>query len=96
MYNFKDLKDIFSKESIDLSVNKNNGLATFEIPVGTEIELTSGILSLLGIVSKHGRLIAGRHMGTKMVDIAKPKELRVYLDQINTTSNYVNGVPSSL
>ena len=35
-------------------------------------------------------------MGTKMVDFAKPKELRVYLDQINTTSNYVNGVPSSL
>ena len=31
-----------------------------------------------------------------MVDFAKPKELRVYLDQINTTSNYVNGVPSSL
>ena len=78
MYNFKDLKDIFSKESIDLSVNKNNGLATLEIPVRTEIELTSGILSLLGIVSKHGRLTAGQHVGTKMVDFAKPKELCVY------------------
>ena len=64
--------------------------------MGTEIELTSGILSLLGIVSKHGRLTAGQHVGTKMFDFAKPKELRVYLDQINTTSNYVNGVPSSL
>ena len=31
-----------------------------------------------------------------MVDFAKPKELRIYLDQINTTSNYVYGVPSSL
>ena len=65
LYNFKDLKNIFSKESIDLSVNKNNELATLEIPVGTEIELTSGILSLLRIVSKHGRLTAGQHVGTK-------------------------------
>ena len=64
--------------------------------MSTEIELTCGILSLLGIVSKHGRLTAGQHVGTKMVDFAKPKELRVYLDQINTTSNYLNGVPSSL
>ena len=61
-----------------------------------EIELSSGILPLLGIVSKHGRLTAGRHIGTKMVDFAKPKELRVNLHQINTANNFVNGVPSSL
>ena len=81
---------------MDLSVNKNNVIASLEIPVGTEIELTSGTLSLLGIVSKHCRLPAGQHVGTKSVDFAKPKELRVDLDQINTASNYVNGVPSSL
>ena len=63
LYNFKDLKEIFSKESIDLSVNKNNVIASLEIPVGTEIELTSGTLSLLGIVSKHCRLPAGQHVG---------------------------------
>ena len=96
LYNFKDLKDIFSKENIDLSVNKNNGIATLEIPVGTEIEISKGTLALLGIASKRGRFTAGRYIGTKMVDFAKPKELHVYLDQINTTDNFENGVPSSL
>ena len=95
-YNFKDFKDIFSKENIDLSVNKNNGIAKLEIPVGTEIEISKGILALLGIVSKHGRFTADQYMGTKMVDFAKPKELHVYLDQISSTDNFVNGVPSSL
>ena len=64
--------------------------------MGTEIELTSGILSLLRIVSKHCRLTVGPHVGTKKVNFAKPKELRVFLDLINITSNYVNGVLSSL
>ena len=96
LYNFKDFKDIFSKENIDLSVNKNNGIATLEVPVGTEIEISKEILALLGITSKHGRFTAGKYTGTKMVDFAKPKELHVYLDQINSTDNFVNGVPSSL
>ena len=59
-----------------------------------EIELSSGILSLLGL--KHGRLTAGRHTGQKMVDIAKTKELRIFLDQINTTTNFLDGEPSVL
>lgn len=96
LYNFSDLKDIFSNEGTELSVNKTNGLITLEIPPSTEIQLSSGILSLLGIVSKHGRLAAGRHTGDKIVDFAQPKELRIYLDQINTATNYVNGAPSTL
>ena len=96
LYNFNGLRQIFEDESISLSVNNTNGVITIKIPQNMEIELSSGILLLLGIVSKHGRLTAGRHVGTKMVDFAKPKELRVYQDQINTANNYVNGIPSSL
>ena len=63
---------------LSLSVNYTNGFVTLETPPNKEIELSSGISSLLGL--KHGRL--------KMIDIAKTKELRVFLDQINTTNNY--------
>ena len=67
-----------------------------QITQNIEIELSSGILSLLGIVSKPGKLIAGWHIGDKIIDFAKPKDLRIYLDQINTATNYVDGAPSTL
>ena len=70
-----------------MSVNKANGLITLEIPPSTEIQLSIGILFLLGIVSKHGRLAAGRHTGDEIVDCAQPEELRIYLDQTNGLSS---------
>ena len=70
-----------------------NGFIILEIPPNMEIELSSGILSLLGL--KHGRLTVGRHTGHKMVDIAKTKELRIFLDQINTTTNFCDGKPNT-
>ena len=63
------LNQIFSDESVILSVNYTNGFVTLEIPQIMEIELSSGILSLLGL--KHRRLAAERHIGHKMGDIAK-------------------------
>ena len=94
LYNLNDLRQIFSDESVIMSVNYTNGFVTLEIPPNKEIELSSGILSLLGL--KHGRLTAGRHTGHKMIDIAKTKELRDFLDQINTTNNFLDGEPSTL
>ena len=79
-----------------MSVNKSNGFIKLDIPSGTEIQLSSGILSLLSIVSKHGRLTAGQHMGDKIVNFAGLKELRIYQDRINTATHFVNGVPSTL
>ena len=94
LYNFNDLRQIFSDESVILSVNYTNGFVTLEIPSNKEIELSSGILSLLGL--KHGRLTAGKYIGHKMIDITKTKELRIFLDQINTTTNFLDGEPSTL
>ena len=94
LYNFNDLRQIFSDESVILSVNYTNGFVTLETPQNKEIELSTGILSLLGL--KHGRLTAGKYTGHKMIDIAKTKELRVFLDQINTTNNFLGGEPSTL
>ena len=94
LYNFNDLRQIFSDKSVILSVNYTNGFVTLEIPPNKEIELSSGILSLFGL--KHGRLTAGRHTGHKMIDIVKTKEFRVLLDQINTTNNILDGEPSTL
>ena len=94
LYNFNDLRQIFSDESVTLSVNYTNGFVTLEIPPNKEIELSSGISSLLGF--KRRRYTAGKHTGHKMIDIAKIKELRIFLDQINTTTNFLDGEPSTL
>ena len=94
LYNFNGLRQIFSDEDITLSANYTNGSVTIEIPPNKEIELSSGISSLLGL--KHRRLTAGKHTGHKMIAIAKTKELRVFLDQINTTNNFLDGKPSTL
>ena len=83
---YNDLRQI-------LSVNYTNGFITLETLPNKEIELSSGISSLL--VLKHGRLTAGKHTGHKMIHIAKTKELRVFLDQINT-NNFLDGEPSTL
>ena len=94
LYNFNDLRQIFSDEDITLSANHTNGFVTLEIPPNKEIELSSGISSLLGL--KHRQLTPGKHTGHKMIDIAKTKELRVFLDQINATNNFLDGEPSTL
>ena len=77
-------------------MNNTNLFITIEIPQNMEIEVSNEILSLLGIVSKHGRLTAGRYIGDKIINFAKLKDLRIYVDQINTATNYVDGTPSTL
>lgn len=75
-------------------MNNRNEFVAIEILQNMEIELSNGILSLLGL--KHGKLKAGSHTGEKKINFAKPKELRIYLDQINTTANYVDETPGTL
>ena len=75
-------------------MNYTNGFVTLEIPPNKEIELPSGISSLLGF--KRRQYTAGKHTGHKMIDIAKIKELRIFLDQINKTTNFLDGEPSTL
>ena len=55
-----------------------------EIPIDTEFQLSSEILSLL-CIPKH---LTGKQYGR--IDLARLKELRIYLKQINTTTNYVD------
>ena len=93
LYNFNDLRQIFPDEFV-LSVNYTNGFVTLEIPPNKEIEMSNGISSLFGL--KHRQLTPGKHTGHKMIDIANTKELRVFLDQINTTNNFLDGEPSTL
>ena len=93
-YNFNDLRQIFSDESVILSVNYTNRFVTLETPPKKEIELSSEISSLIGL--KHRQLTAGIHAGHKMIDIAKTKELRVFVDQTNITNNFLDGEPSTL
>ena len=94
LYNSNDLRQTFSDESVILSVNHTNGFVTLETPPNKEIELSSGISSLLGL--KQGRLTVGKYTGHKMIAIAKTKELRVFHDQINTTNYFLDCELSTL
>ena len=80
-----------SNQGIDLSVNKTNGSVTLEIPTDTELQLSAGILSLLGISKQR---LTGKHHGK--IYLAKPKGLYIYLNKINTTTNFVDGALSTL
>ena len=62
-----------------------------EIPTNTELRLSAGILSLLGISKQR---LTGKHYGK--IDLIKPKWLYIYLNKISTATNYVDGAPSTL
>ena len=75
-----------------------NGLITLNVDRGWAIRLTDGILTLLGLDDGLGGewLTAGNYTGDRPVNFAPTKMLHLYLEQINTTSNIVDGAPSSL
>ena len=71
------------------------GLAEFNIPeaLGT-ITIHGQLLKILGIIGT--RLIRGKYVGDRPVQLIVHKWLYIYLDQLSTTSNIVDGAPSTL
>ena len=51
LYGFADLKDVLESahSSMRLMVNRVNGLVTLAVDVGWEVQLTDGLLGLLGL-----------------------------------------------
>ena len=68
------------------------------IPENEEILFTDQLLVLLGLDDGlNGQwLAAGEYIGDRPVNFQNVRNLYVHLDQINSSSNFVNGAPSNL
>ena len=98
-YGFSMLQSLI--ESADpttsLVVNPVNGIANLVVAAGHEILLTDGLLDLLGFDGLSGLwLAAGSYEGDRIINFAGAGALNVYLDQMNSTYNVVNGASSNL
>ena len=102
LYSFTQLKDIIEGVHpvlpATLVVSKVNGLITLTVANGKEVLLSDGPLHLLGLDNGLGGvwLDTGIYTGDRPVDFATQKMLRVHLEEINTTENMADGVPTTL
>lgn len=98
LYSFYDLKHILTGAGLKLSieVNRVNGIVTVNVPLGYMVKMSKGLRSALGLGTSSEDWIAGTFMGDKPTNFAPFKYLYVHLNQINTQTNFVDGVPSTL
>ena len=102
LYSFAQLKDHIetscSNSDFALEVNKVNGFITLDVGAGCEVLLTDGISNLLGLKDGLGfsKLSEGVYTGDRSVNFSHTKSLHIYLDQLNTSGNIVDGAPSML
>ena len=97
LYNYQLLKETLEGALPDFSldIRKVDGVVTFTIPEGVKVLFSEGCSKLLGIKDE-GWLEAGLYQGDEPVDFTGVKTLRVYLDQLSTTENVLDGAPSQL
>ena len=96
LYTFEEISRFFMESVPGITLRlKAPGLVEFNIPktIGT-IALDRQFRRLLGIGEK--RTIAGKYVGDVPVKLIVHKWLYIYLDQLSTTSNIVDGAPSTL
>ena len=101
LYGITDLQELlhdFTNKTIVLDANRANGLVYLTVPEGVEILFTDQLLSRLGLDDGlNGEwLTSGEYLGDRPVNFTNVKNLYVHLEQINSSSNFVDGAPSNL
>ena len=99
LYSFSRLINLFSAIGINftLRLNRVNCSAKMRVPTGWEVHLTDGLLAQLNFDNDdNGWFDSGTYVSDRPVDLASSEALHVYLEQLNTTGNFVNGAPSTL
>ena len=100
LYSFEQLKEAMdvANPSASLTVSQVNGLIKLEVAEEWEVSMTDGLLALLGLDDGLGGewLGAGVYMGDRPIDFAAHKTVHVYLEEVSTTHNVVDGAPSTL
>ena len=96
LWSFDTLKERL--EGIRLEVHKSTGLITLTVPANCQVQFTEGLLELLGLDDgQNGEwLDTGTYTGDRPVNFVSTKTLHVYLDQLNTAHNIMDGAPSTL
>ena len=78
-----------------LKINKATGLIKLNIPESLSVmRLTDILRRILGI--DDSGWIGGKYEGDRPVKCITHKWFHIYLDQLSTTSNLVDGAPSTL
>ena len=97
LYSYQLLEDTLTDAFTDLfmDVGKADGVVTFIIPEGARVMFSEGCARLLGLKDE-GWLGAGMYRGDEPVDFMPVKALHIYLDQLSTTENVMDGAPSQL
>ena len=80
-----------------LRLNRVNCSAKMRVPTGWEVHLTDGLLAQLNFDNDDNWwLDSGAYVSDRPVNLASPEALYVYLEQLNTAGNFVNGAPCTL
>ena len=98
LYSFETLFENMIQTGILLTVSQVNGLIKLTVNLGWEIQLTDGLLTLLELDDGFGGkwLGEGTYIGDRPVNFTPTKVLHVHLEQLNTTTNIVDGAPSQV
>jgi len=100
LYAFNQLRARLRKSRIKivLLLDLVNLFVTRQVPSGWDVQFTDGVLSLLGFDDglQGGWLDSGTYIGDCAAKFVPMKALLVYLDQLSTTGNFVDVVPSTL
>ena len=87
-----------AREYAIFRVSSFTGLITLEILDGWELRFTDGLLSLLNLDDglPGTWLDSWTYQGDRAANFVGTKTLSVYLQQLSTTANFVDGAPSKL
>jgi len=99
-YRVSRLRDLMQRKAGDYAafrISSFTGLITLQVRAGWELCFTDGLLSLLNLDDglQSTWLDSGTYKGDRAVNVGT-KTLRVYLHQLSTTANFVDGAPSTL
>ena len=98
LYSFETLLENTIQTGILLTVSQVNGLIKLTVNLGWEIQLTDGLLTLLGLDNGFDGewLGEGTYIGDRPVNFTATKVLHVHLEQLNTTTNIIDATPSQV
>ena len=97
LYNFEQLARVFMEEipGVTLKITKATGTIKLNIPEPSGmIKLSGDMRRILGIDERGW--IDGKYEGDRPAKSSAHKWFHIYLDQLSTTSNLVDGAPSTL